>query len=1093
MNPVIPNKYLATDVNRMTAGPSVLLRANNIRLVNGIIRERYGQDLLSNGHNKAFRELGATQANGFRPIKSIWYNNRPWVYFRNDSTQKDAIGYWDLANNKWFCSYINDPASPGTALYRANADQSQFPPQLIESARRLLFASSAGLMSSPKLDADESIIGGTIADSYQTLLRYAGVPKALEILSSIGTVDTTTTYGSNWLSDGAKVAYRVCWKKTDENGIVSVGSPSGRTLLQNTDGAPRAVQLGAIPIPIEIIRSYNAYVASPSPANLQAFAQFSCEIYRTRSSVVNANGIYPDPGDEMFMVIELKPTVSDLAAGAMTLIDIISDAVLQGPLYTNESQEGAMAARERAPICRTMASWNGNTWFGNVTEKWRLEFELLSVFDSGAAVGSETGLRANDVVILGDWAIEAVTSSLKSWQFSLTTTSGYLNQLSRIQKTTGGLVFGNAKILTRQKYDLRSISGPDDFTGKMFLEEIYQNRAVTTPLYIGLYRNNGWGTPCPIKPAPLVSQYKGFGHTVIAMSCSAPDAQILFTSDVTTGSSELTVGDKVNYANLYSAISGLLIVPSGEYTIDYVGGTGNRQFKLNGVKGAAAFTHTAQDPIDSLGDLSAYNLLSAYHVVKDGTNGLTTDGIGNQGRWPGRVFYSQVLEPESAPLLNYFDCGATDKAILKLMPLGSTLYVFKDDGLYGVTGTFPNFYVEQIDPNLVLISPDAVCAMGGNLYAWTTRGIYMITPSGSARISGDIQNRLDRAWRQNPDQNSGVAFAVANEDDHAVMFWLSQPVADKAINNATADICYIWDGEGWTVRNDRATCACSGGRRDSATDNLTKLYTGKDYGGGWITVERKGYTVLDRADEKINLVGQLSTAVKTATTVKVNLPDGSGDVYPDLTASGVRSIVLSSLVGGTLIPAGDFTLAATITSASYVSGAQFLLGLQFDNPAKTTANWAGSGDIDIYLGYESNFQYGIQDEENPISRKHFTEIGLVFQQPYFLGADLGFSTDIEPSEVMMSSITTALTAKSIIGSLQNVLSAKLGVALATWPILAEDPTIQEKVLRTLVSTQHSRASQLRVTVRHNRNFEFLSLYGYFLRDNVGGRNIEREA
>ena len=43
---VIPNKYLATNLNRMTAEPGSLLKANNVRVDGGRIRSRNGQSLL---------------------------------------------------------------------------------------------------------------------------------------------------------------------------------------------------------------------------------------------------------------------------------------------------------------------------------------------------------------------------------------------------------------------------------------------------------------------------------------------------------------------------------------------------------------------------------------------------------------------------------------------------------------------------------------------------------------------------------------------------------------------------------------------------------------------------------------------------------------------------------------------------------------------------------------------------------------------------------------------------------------------------------------------------------------------------------------
>lgn len=53
---VIPNKYLSTNLNRLEAGPSSLLRAKNVRIDGGRIRQRNGQNLL-NPQDPAFIDI----------------------------------------------------------------------------------------------------------------------------------------------------------------------------------------------------------------------------------------------------------------------------------------------------------------------------------------------------------------------------------------------------------------------------------------------------------------------------------------------------------------------------------------------------------------------------------------------------------------------------------------------------------------------------------------------------------------------------------------------------------------------------------------------------------------------------------------------------------------------------------------------------------------------------------------------------------------------------------------------------------------------------------------------------------------------------
>ena len=58
----------------------------------------------------------------------------------------------------------------------------------------------------------------------------------------------------------------------------------------------------------------------------------------------------------------------------------------------------------------------------------------------------------------------------------------------------------------------------------------------------------------------------------------------------------------------------------------------------------------------------------------------STDAVSSNEQKINRVYYSKFQQPEAVPLLNYFDVGAADKAILRIFPLRDSLFVFKEDG-----------------------------------------------------------------------------------------------------------------------------------------------------------------------------------------------------------------------------------------------------------------------------------------------------------------------------------------------------------------------------------------------------------------------------
>lgn len=108
---------------------------------------------------------------------------------------------------------------------------------------------------------------------------------------------------------------------------------------------------------------------------------------------------------------------------------------------------------------------------------------------------------------------------------------------------------------------------------------------------------------------------------------------------------------------------------------------------------------------------------------------------------PNRLYFSDVDEPESVPLPNYFDLGGLDEPIQAVVPLRDMLLVFKTDGIWLVTGSGPSSWsVEPVDTMLRLVRPETVCVVNGVAYAWCDRGFFSITEGGAQSLSA---NALD--------------------------------------------------------------------------------------------------------------------------------------------------------------------------------------------------------------------------------------------------------------------------------------------------------------------------------------------------------------
>jgi hypothetical protein len=98
---------------------------------------------------------------------------------------------------------------------------------------------------------------------------------------------------------------------------------------------------------------------------------------------------------------------------------------------------------------------------------------------------------------------------------------------------------------------------------------------------------------------------------------------------------------------------------------------------------------------------------------------------------PGRVFWSKPGQPEAVPLVNFTDIGDVTRRILAMVPTEDALLVFKEDGIFSITGSAPSSWVvNDLDRTKRLIAPQAVDVLDGVAFAWTDRGIVPVTAGG---------------------------------------------------------------------------------------------------------------------------------------------------------------------------------------------------------------------------------------------------------------------------------------------------------------------------------------------------------------------------
>ena len=220
-----------------------------------------------------------------------------------------------------------------------------------------------------------------------------------------------------------------------------------------------------------------------------------------------------------------------------------------------------------------------------------------------------------------------------------------------------------------------------------------------------------------------------------------------------------------------------------------------------------------------------------------------------------RVFYSKLDQPEAVPLVNYFDVGDSDKAILRIFPLRDSLFVFKEEGLYRISGEVAPFTLALFDSSVRLVAPDSINTVSNLIFAWTKKGIETVSESGASLLSRAIDNDILKLGSNNYPNFRTATFGVGYEADKSYLVWTIQNTSDTI-----AQICYRYNTTtgAWTTYDKTNTCGIN-----KISDDLLYLGAGDT---NYIEQERKTFTRTDYADREIELT--INDGNYSGTTIK---------------------------------------------------------------------------------------------------------------------------------------------------------------------------------------------------------------------------------
>lgn len=251
-----------------------------------------------------------------------------------------------------------------------------------------------------------------------------------------------------------------------------------------------------------------------------------------------------------------------------------------------------------------------------------------------------------------------------------------------------------------------------------------------------------------------------------------------------------------------------------------------------------------------------------------GVSKLEDSNVSDNEVKPNRLYYSKFQQPEAVPLVNNIDLGAEDKEILRIIPLRNSLFVFKEDGVFRISGETAPFSTSLFDVSCILQAPDSLGIVNNVIFGWTRKGIENITEAGITTISRPIDiDILPLAASSYPNFDTAT-WGVGYESDNSYIVATVQQTTDEV---ATIEYRYSNLTRSWTTFDKTNTCGI-------VLFNDDKLYMGAG-DTNYIEQERKNFDRTDYADRETTkaLVSDSITSngygLKFSTTTDIEVGD----------------------------------------------------------------------------------------------------------------------------------------------------------------------------------------------------------------------------
>lgn len=739
----------------------------------------------------------------------------------------------------------------------------------LETKGNLYFTSSEGV---------QKISAKTSSDLATTVITTTGAPLAL----SGSALSNYSIIGS--LQAASQAPYQVTWSIKDANNLLVEGVPSEIILAKN-DSPTNDVSVDlTVYVPAEVTEDY------------------IIRIYRAEQSLLTApqNVTYnlvfegnPTTADIILGYFEYNDFSSESFRNAGE------------PLYTNATTEGISQANYRPPSARDIELFNNSVFYANTSEAHRKNIsmitsaDILSTTELYLANSQETfTVKFRGQVEQSSVTVQASGLITDHSFFLLNSANNERRYFVWFDKTGDAVTPSYAEhagrfpirinvsaVLTADQVGAAletAINNLDDFVaanvlGVVALNNVFNGYADATADSTGQPTSftfstvqQGLGEDAALNYALLsnkitdaekiaemsksivsvltqnqnaftvkyTSSFDSIPGLISIMSSSIIDDPFYLSTNQTNASTSFSPALNVAIQNTTATVTPLACTLTSATAHGFTVGTSVYIFSFATMAGliSGAYTVTAVPTTTTYTiNLTIPSLLSAGYVIRN-TNPSENNAIINS------LYFSKDNQPESVPLINQILVGSSDAPILRIKALRESLFIFKSDGVFRLSGfDSTNFVVQLFDNTVILKCPDSVVILNNEIYCFGNQGVVKISEVGKDVISKPIYDKLVPYITTNASLASST-FGVAYESDRSYLLFT---VKSKLDTYATIAYRYNVDTDAWTEWDVSKKCGIL-----KASDD--KLYFGSAI-ANTLEQERKNFNRFDYSDREIVL------------------------------------------------------------------------------------------------------------------------------------------------------------------------------------------------------------------------------------------------